>query len=337
MHHRSSILGAALAAIVLATAGGCDEVKEALDANNNQPGEADARALPLDEGKDFTAIVTGDGTAYYTDRSRFYSQPAAGDGARTELATIGRDTDSVYSADDILVLDATSVYLGADDGLYIAPRQGGAVRHIPGTDVSGIATTDDAVLFTRKAEGVIYRADKETLAVTELVTGLGKISHLVGGGDTLFFVDSERATVSSVPVAGGTVTDLATGQARPSLLALNASHVFWYNGVNSDNASLEGQVMRVERAGGTPQALFESAASPPARLLADDQHLYVHRHAGGLWRAPVAGGEPVKFANGSIGNFFLTADRVWWTEFNSNSFSDENKSKPSRVMRATKN
>ncbi|RYE82094.1 MAG: hypothetical protein EOO75_21225, partial [Myxococcales bacterium] len=239
MPHRTSIL--ALAALALTVASGCDEVKEALDANNDQPGEADTRALPLDEGKDFTAIATADGTAYYADRSNFYSQPAAGDGARVTLAAIGRDTGSVYSADDILHLDATSIYLGADDGLYVTPRAGGAVRHVAGTDVSGIATTDDAVIFTQESEGAIYRADKETLTVTELVSGLGAIRHMVASGDTLFFVDAERATVSSVPVAGGAVTDLATGQARPSLLALNTTHIFWYNGVNSDNEALEGQ------------------------------------------------------------------------------------------------
>jgi hypothetical protein len=78
---------------------------------------------------------------------------------------------------------------------------------------------------------------------------------------SVYWTNSTAGTVMKVPVAGGSLTTLASGQSSPTYggVAIDATSVYWAN------ASLiaGGAAMRVPVAGGSPTKLV-SASSPQA-------------------------------------------------------------------------
>ena len=319
---------------LVAPAAGCSEAAKALDANNDQPGSADRRAVQIDQGADFTALAVDDQALLYADYQSLHAVPAAG-GAPKAVGSIDRPKDSVRFAGDRMLLDATSIYLGTPAGVFITPRAGGPARKIVKDSLIGLAQSDTSLFYAVQRTGAILRADKTTLAEDNLVSGLGAVTDIAGDDTNLYFTDSDKETVSVVPKAGGDVKVLASNQARPALVAVSAGFVYWYNDVNSDHPDLEGRIFRIAKDGsGAPQQLLETASSPPERLASDDQFLYYI--TSGIWRVPAAGGASEKFANGAIVDFSLFGDSVYWVEDNSYKFSDADKALPAHVRKATR-
>jgi hypothetical protein len=75
---------------------------------------------------------------------------------------------------------------------------------------------------------------------TELtqVAGCGTMYLALSKG-TLYFTDSMHGKVSSIPVAGGTATDVATGQKAPIAVAVDDNAVYWStSGANAGDNTL---------------------------------------------------------------------------------------------------
>jgi hypothetical protein len=57
-------------------------------------------------------------------------------------------------------------------------------------------------------------------------TGCGSI-RMALGGTTLYFAESMSGKIKSIPVAGGVVTEIATGQTKPTQIVADAGGVYW--------------------------------------------------------------------------------------------------------------
>jgi hypothetical protein len=124
-------------------------------------------------------------------------------------------------------------------------------------------------------------------------------------GTAVYYVDATGGTVNSMPSAGGAVTVLASGLAKPVHLALDAQYVYF-----SDN--LGGAVMRVPKTGGTPQTI--SATTEPRMLAVDAQNVYwvddLHTN---VWVAPKAGGTAsvlASFPSSALSNTLLAQNTL---------------------------
>src|SRR6202035_1952307 len=82
---------------------------------------------------------------------------------------------------------------------------------------------------------------------------------------TLYWSSPVAETISSIPIAGGAVTTLATHQGNPHEIAVNHSSVVWLN-VGNDGGP--GAVVSLPKAGGTLVDLTSGAF--PSGLALDD-------------------------------------------------------------------
>lgn len=101
---------------------------------------------------------------------------------------------------------------------------------------------------------------------------------------------------------------IASGQARPYSIAMDATHVYWANEEN-------GTLARVAREGGYVEVLARKQSWPAGTAL-DETHLYwIDRTAGLVMRIPKGGGEPQRLAKTSVGSFStaLSGTHVYWT------------------------
>ena len=106
----------------------------------------------------------------------------------------------------------------------------------------------------------------------------------------------------SAPVAGP--VELASGQS-PTSLATDGANVYWTNA--------DGDVMKCAAAGCDehPTRVATSPAAPARLAVSADA---VYWTAGGVWRAPIVGGEATRFGDASDAfGVALASDRVYWT------------------------
>ncbi len=63
-------------------------------------------------------------------------------------------------------------------------------------------------------------------ALVPAAAGCGAI-RLIIAGDTVYWTDETKGTVSSIPLAGGTAKVIATGEMTPTTLAVSGTNVYW--------------------------------------------------------------------------------------------------------------
>jgi hypothetical protein len=94
-------------------------------------------------------------------------------------------------------------------------------------------------------------------------------------------------SIKKVPLAGGTVTTLATGQSSPYKVVVDANNVYW---VTYGTGKTDGTVMSVPIAGGTPTTLASAQGSPTGIAVRGGYVYWAVPLPGTINRVPVAGG-----------------------------------------------
>lgn len=95
------------------------------------------------------------------------------------------------------------------------------------------------------------KCGKDPTVVVPAAAGCGAMKLAVSGGK-IYYTDKMHGTVSSVAVAGGAPTAVATAQMGPTLLSVTADKVFWL-------ATGAKQIMSAPVAGGAATAVLKAA------------------------------------------------------------------------------
>jgi hypothetical protein len=194
---------------------------------------------------EYDAFAIGSTEVYFIDGEKIESVPHSGGTPKTLIALTG--TPSLNG----IAVDATSVYWTERKG---AGSTGGSVNKIP---LAGAASA------------------------TVLASGLNTPTTLRVDATNAYWIDSNAQTISTVPLAGGTPTVLASGSNANPLdkdvygpvgIAIDANNVYW---ANSGNAN----VMSVPIAGGTPTVLAQGVAV--VAMTADATSVYWANGGGG--------------------------------------------------------
>lgn len=88
-------------------------------------------------------------------------------------------------------------------------------------------------------------------------TGCGGGARLATDGTSLYWVEPTTGKVRSVPVAGGTIAEVATAQLKPTQIAVDDAGVYWVN--QGDGSAASSKLQR--------KALTASAATAPTALV----------------------------------------------------------------------
>jgi hypothetical protein len=141
-------------------------------------------------------------------------------------------------------------------------------------------TCDSSRCVVTLAVGLVYGSGIAVDATSVYFTDIG-----MGAG-----IVSPVGSVSKVPLRGGAVTTLASGQVDPEAIAVSGPYVYWTtrtpNNVTSSNL-----ITRATLDGANPFGLV-TGAGVPVDLAVDGSHVFWVDFELGLMRVPLGGGTP---------------------------------------------
>lgn len=138
----------------------------------------------------------------------------------------------------------------------------------------------------------------------------GMAQSMVIDASYAYFTDSNRGTVSKVPLAGGAVIPLATSQYQASGIAVDASYVY-FTAIGSGSV---GVIQRVSLAGGAVTTLG-SAGKFPRFLAIDAASVYfTDEPTGTVLKVPLGGGTVTTLASAQAAprGIAVDATSVYW-------------------------
>ncbi len=146
-----------------------------------------------------------------------------------------------------------------------------------------------------------------------LASGRRGIADAIVDGAYVYFASTSEGTIHRVPLAGGALELVASGQLAPHRLAARGGALYWLNRgeavAGRVDAFLDGQLVRAPLAGGTAVVLAERLDDPVALAFAGSAVVVATAGASGtLWRIPMAGGAARKLAGGLLEPTAVTAE-----------------------------
>jgi hypothetical protein len=213
----------------------------------------------LASGQDNPGGPAVDGTSVYWVNTATASFPTLPAGAVLKVALGGGAPTTLASGTNFLPapwsigLSSTNVYwIGAvksDMALLTVPISGGVPTTL-GTDQFDWPIVLDATsVYSRDGQSVVRfplaGGDPQTLVAgqTEQVLGVAVDSARLYWGD-----GRDNGAIRSTPLGGGAITTLATGQAFPAFIALDANCVYWANeGGYSGPPPAPGSILKVAK------------------------------------------------------------------------------------------
>lgn len=242
-----------------------------------------------------------------------------------ERSTSGASKPSLTMISDArivlhLALGEQHVYWtdGNGQSVFRAPIAGGPQEVV--TQFEGpthqLAVSGQTVFV--RSPGTIWSFGNHKLELFAESTGRGGI---VADDRNVVWTNEDTGEIVNASVRGDApLRVLASGQARPYAVTMDATHIYWAN-------EGDGTLARVSREGGTVEVLVRGQTWPVGVLL-DETHLYwLDRTAGVIQRLPKSGGVPQWLAKASVGSYSTAIDgtHVYWTS-----------SEDSRVLRVPK-
>ena len=147
-----------------------------------------------------------------------------------------------------------------------------------------------------------------------LATGQAQPSGVTLDATHLYWLDEGLGAVMSAPLGGGAPTVVAGAQASPRSIAVDSTSVYWTN--ESDG----GVIARAPTDGGTVTVL--ALATRPSGIAVDATYVYwTDVGAGTVMAVPIDGGTPLIIASGQPcpQAVAVNATRVYWTNFGESS------------------
>jgi hypothetical protein len=146
-----------------------------------------------------------------------------------------------------------------------------------------------------------------------LASGQALPTLLAVDATNVYWGNHTGGQIMKLPKSGGSPIELASGQNQPYTLAVDASNLYWTN--NGD-----GTVMQLPTGGGTP-LMLASGQNGPVGIAVDASYVYwTDGNANTVLKTPIGGGTITTLASGQNGPFNLALDAtyVYFTNYNSN-------------------
>jgi hypothetical protein len=190
-----------------------------------------------------------------------------------------------------------------------SPSPGGSISGADPDPMSGIGGNADGVYFAAPSFWLL-----PGIAFASI---LANPFGVVGDGHAIYWTDRGAGTVTAgaTTPAGppGAPATLATGQSKPSLIALARDTLYWTN-------AGDGTVMAVPTSGGTPVILAQGQASPYGIAASTSAIYWTDQDGGTVMKVPPDGGIPVTLASGEPTPYALALDdtNVYFTTYVAN-------------------
>lgn len=209
-----------------------------------------------------------------------------------------------------VVTDGTFVYWADHEGgtLNSVAVGGGSASSFATGQVHPLALAVDVNNAYWVAANGVYQFGGS--AVTLLASG--SPTSIAVDSSYVYWTDegtqSQEGTVKRVPIGGGTVTTIATGQASPRGIFVSGSTVYWVNYGN-------GEVMSAAITGGGVVALAASQSGPTSLVVVGSKVYWTNYMGGELMSCATGGGSATVLAVGLTGADNLVSDgtRLFWS------------------------
>ena len=227
----------------------------------------------------------------------------SGSGSATTLA-------SQLSMPFLIAVDSTNAYWtnwgGAADSQDPAIQKVGVDGSAFGTLATGSAGTSIAIdsTYVYWAQGNVLVRTPKTGAATMTLETLGSPWGIAVDSANVYWTDF-GGTVNKANVAGGPVTNLASGLDEPTDIAIDSSYVYW-------TESTGGSVKKVPIAGGSVTVLA-SGLDYPHGLTVDSTYVY-WAEAQAVKKVPLDGGAVTTLVTGLPGvtNVLVDSSNIYW-------------------------
>lgn len=204
-------------------------------------GKDGSGAVTVGKGFGAAGVALDEANVYWTSYlgNTVDAAPKAGGGPTLTLAP---NTNGPYR----LAVDADHVYWTAlVSDLGVVPKGGGPVTSVAGGGGARSVTTHGGrVFWTDPHGGAVWSAGAGGVDPLPLTPAQGFLDGLVASDDSVYVAVTE-GDILRIPVAGGAPEMLATGQAAPAQITMDASCVYWTN--TAVTAGPVGAVMRAPR------------------------------------------------------------------------------------------
>jgi len=294
--------------------------------------------------KGSVVTVESDGENVYLQTNlEVIKVPGAGGSATTLVPEVPQATNYLMAVGGSTV---DWVLLGANNTntLFDVPSAVGAQRTLATLplDIFPWAMTADASSVYLLATNEIWRVSKSDGAMVALATFAASIQlgaefsiavdasnvYWATSGNTPFYSNQyvNDGVVMSVPIGGGTAQTLASNQAYPGALAVDANNVYWMAGDAPGAACTPScvppAIMSSPIDSAAPITVVSLDAPAVAEIVVSDGFLYwisllADEFSGDIVRAPVGGGTPEVVVAASEGvdsevKFTVDATRIYW-------------------------
>jgi hypothetical protein len=147
----------------------------------------------------------------------------------------------------------------------------------------------------------------------------GLLSGIAVDSARVYWTEISAGNVMSVPIGGGTPTTLASGEIRPTAIAVDTTSAYWIV-MGEENALSIGSIMKVPLSGGEAITLASEQVYPSSNIVVDGTKVYWAQGAAvaALMSEPLDGGIAITLVAGAqvtgIANIAVDSTSIYWTE-----------------------
>jgi len=267
-----------------------------------------------------TEFALDDANVYFTYEGSWSSSGYNDDGRVLKMPIEGGEVITLATGESFprhIAVDANNIYWTTETDIRKMPITGGSPATLA-TSPGGLQSiaVDAHYVYWTTGWSRLMRVSLDGSEVTELVDDSAMsygFSAIALDATHIYWssrgeLGPNMGSVSKIPLEGGPITTLATGQSDPSRIAVDANNVYWTNvGDFNENVGL----MKVPIDGGDPVTLVSTKSSAYAQYAAvagvfvDEQSIYwtsqgtqeYDHYDGTVMKMPVEGGAPTTIAS----------------------------------------